>query len=65
MIHGEAEVVSVNATAVVHEGAWTGDVGRTGIDKRPVMGWVKLANDCVESDLVAENSLSSICGVLG
>ena len=31
-----AHLVSVNRTAIVHEGDWTGPVGRTGIDKRPV-----------------------------
>jgi MOSC domain-containing protein YiiM len=31
-----AHLVSVNVTAIVHEGDWTGSVGRTGIDKRPV-----------------------------
>lgn len=31
-----AKLASVNLTAIVHEGDWTGSVGRTGIDKRPV-----------------------------
>lgn len=31
-----AQLVSVNVTAIVHEGDWTGSVGRTGIDKRAV-----------------------------
>jgi MOSC domain-containing protein YiiM len=35
-----ARVVSVNI-AVVRAGGWTGDWGRTGIDKRPVPGRVK------------------------
>lgn len=29
-------LISVNVTAIVHEGDWTSSVGRTGIDKRPV-----------------------------
>ncbi len=32
-----AHLLSVNLTAFIHEGDWTGSVGRTGIDKRPVM----------------------------
>lgn len=54
MIHGVAEVLSVNVTAVVHEGGWTSDKGRTGIDKQPITGSVKLANDGVDGDLVAD-----------
>lgn len=47
-------VLSVNVTAVVHEGGWTVDKGRTGIDKRSVTTPVKLVNDGVEGDLVAD-----------
>ena len=54
MVHGVAEVLSVNVTAVVHEGGWTGDKGRTGIDKRSVTTPVMLANDAVEGDVVAD-----------
>lgn len=32
----KAHLASVNVTAVIHEGDWTGSVGRTGIDKRSV-----------------------------
>lgn len=49
-----AKVLSVNVTAVVHEGAWTGDNSRTGIDKGSVARPVKLANDAVEGDVVAD-----------
>lgn len=54
MIYGLARVISVNVTAIVHEGGWTGDKGRTGIDKRSVTTPVKLVNDAVEGDLVAD-----------
>ncbi len=50
----EPKILSVNITAVVHEGGWTGDKGRTGIDKRPVTTSIKLANDEVEGDVVAD-----------
>lgn len=48
------KVLSVNVTAVVHEGGWTVDKGRTGIDKRSVTRPVNLENDGVEGDLVAD-----------
>jgi len=48
------KVLSINVTAIVHEGGWTGDKGRTGIDKRSVATLVKLVNDAVEGDLVAD-----------
>lgn len=54
MISGAARVISVNVTSVVHEGDWTGDKGRTGIDKRPVATPVMLAGDAVEGDVVAD-----------
>ncbi|HEY3292609.1 MAG TPA: MOSC domain-containing protein [Candidatus Nanopelagicaceae bacterium] len=47
-------VLSVNLTAVVHEGEWTGSVGRTGIDKRPVSGLVNASNECLLGDVVAD-----------
>lgn len=49
-----AKVLSVNITAVVHEGAWTGSEGRTGIDKRPADGPIKFANDSVAGDVVVD-----------
>lgn len=51
---GVGTVLSVNVTSIVHEGGWTGDKGRTGIDKRSVTSPVKLVNDAVEGDLVAD-----------
>lgn len=48
------KLLSVNVTAVVHEGEWTGSVGRTGIDKRSVDGRIELANNCVVGDVVAD-----------
>ncbi len=50
----EPKVLSVNVTAVVHEGDWTGDVGRTGIDKRPVSKSVMLADNAVAGDVVSD-----------
>lgn len=47
-------VLSVNITAVVHEGSWTGTEGRTGIDKRPVEGAVRVANNCIAGDVVVD-----------
>ncbi len=54
MIVVEPKVLSVNVTAEVHHGGWTGDKGRTGIDKRSVSGPVMLAGDAVEGDVVAD-----------
>lgn len=48
------KVLSVNVTAIVHEGEWTGGVGRTGIDKRPVKGPVSASNNCLFGDVVAD-----------
>jgi len=49
-----AKVISVNVTAIVHEGGWTSDKGRTGIDKRSVTTPVMLADNAVEGDVVAD-----------
>ena len=49
-----AKVLSVNVAAVVHEGAWTGSEGRTGIDKRPATSKVKFENDGVAGDVVVD-----------
>lgn len=54
MIYGPARVISVNVTAIVHEGGWTGDKGRTGIDKRPVEGPVLAANSCLAGDVISD-----------
>lgn len=48
------KVLSINVTAVVHEEPWAGDKGRSGIDKRSVSGPVRLADNTVEGDLVAD-----------
>lgn len=47
-------LLSVNIAAVVHEGEWTGKVGRTGIDKRPVERRIRLADNHVEGDAVLD-----------
>jgi MOSC domain-containing protein YiiM len=49
-----AKILSVNVTAVVHEGAWTGSEGRTGIDKRSVTGPVAFANNGVAGDVIVD-----------
>lgn len=49
-----AKVLSVNVTAVVHEGEWTGSEGRTGIDKRPVQGPVNASNNSLSGDVIAD-----------
>ena len=51
-----AKVLSVNITAVVHEGAWTGSEGRTGIDKRPAERQVKFENNGVAGDVVVDRN---------
>lgn len=54
MTSSAPRVLSVNVTAIVHEGEWTGSVGRTGIDKRPVSGPVTASSDCLDGDVVAD-----------
>jgi MOSC domain-containing protein YiiM len=49
-----AKILSVNITAQIHEGAWTGSEGRTGIDKRPSNRPVIFKNDSVEGDVVVD-----------
>lgn len=49
-----AKVLSVNVAAVLHEGAWTGSEGRTGIDKRSVNSKVRFENDGVAGDVVVD-----------
>jgi MOSC domain-containing protein YiiM len=49
-----AKVQTVNITSVVHEGAWTGSEGRTGIDKRPTTAKVKFENEGVVGDVVVD-----------
>lgn len=54
MLPTRGELISVNVTSFVHEGEWTGSVGRTGIDKRSISGRVALAESAVEGDVVAD-----------
>jgi MOSC domain-containing protein YiiM len=49
-----AKVLTVNVAAVVHEGAWTGSQGKTGIDKRPVNGVISFAANGVAGDVVVD-----------
>lgn len=49
-----AKVLTVNVAAVVHEGAWTGSEGKTGIDKRPVNGAIKFADNGLAGDVVVD-----------
>jgi MOSC domain-containing protein YiiM len=49
-----AKVLSINVTSIVHEGAWTGSEGRTGIDKRPVDRAIRFENDGVVGDVVVD-----------
>ena len=51
-----AKVLTVNIAAVVHEGAWTGSEGRTGIDKQPTTSAVKFENDGVAGDVVVDRN---------
>ena len=48
------KVLTVNIAAIVHEGAWTGSEGRTGIDKQPTASKVKFENDGVAGDVVVD-----------
>ncbi|MEY4693506.1 MAG: hypothetical protein RL437_786, partial [Actinomycetota bacterium] len=46
------KVLTVNVAAVVHEGAWTGSEGRTGIDKRPVNGAIRFSDNGLAGDVI-------------
>ena len=48
------KVLSINITAKVHEGTWTGSMGSTGIDKRSVSGPVIFASDGVNNDVIVD-----------
>ena len=50
------KVVSVNVTSVVHEGQWTGSEGRTGIDKRGVLGRVAFAHEQLANDVIIDRN---------
>ena len=49
-----AKILSINVAAVIHDGAWTGSEGRTGIDKRSVDRAVRFENDGVAGDTVID-----------
>jgi MOSC domain-containing protein YiiM len=51
-LHGT--VLSINVTALVHEGKWTGSEGRTGIDKRSVEGAIEFSNESVAGDVIVD-----------
>lgn len=48
------KVLTVNVAAVVHEGAWTGSEGKTGIDKRPVNGAIRFTDNGLAGDVVVD-----------
>lgn len=48
------KVLSINVTATVHQGKWTGSMGSTGIDKQSVSGPVVFANDGVTDDVIVD-----------
>ena len=49
-----AKVLTVNVAAVVHEGAWTGSEGKTGIDKRPINGAIRFTDNGLAGDVVVD-----------
>ncbi|CAB5240998.1 unannotated protein [freshwater metagenome] len=51
-----AYVLSINITAVIHEGEWTGSEGRTGIDKRSAVGPVAFGNEEVAGDVIVDRN---------
>ena len=57
MLSASGKLLSINVTAIVHEGEWTGSKGRTGIDKRPVSGPVSLANEGVQGDVIIDRKV--------
>ena len=48
------KVLTVNVAAVVHEGAWTGSEGKTGIDKRPVNGAIRFTDNGLAGDVIVD-----------
>ena len=52
-----ARVLSINVTSVVHQGEWTGSEGRTGIDKRSVVGSVEFKNNGVAGDRIIDTNV--------
>lgn len=51
------KVLTVNITKHIHQGAWTGSVGKTGIDKQPVSGPVLFADNAVAGDAVLDRKV--------
>ena len=49
-----AKVLTVNVAAMVHEGAWTGSEGKTGIDKRPINGAIRFTDNGLAGDVVVD-----------
>lgn len=52
-----ARVLSINITSVVLQGEWTGSEGRTGIDKRSVVGSVEFKNNGVSGDRIIDTNV--------
>ena len=52
-----ARVLSINITSIVHQGEWTGSEGRTGIDKRSVVGSVEFKNNGVAGDRIIDTNV--------
>ena len=48
------KVLSINVTATVHQGQWTGNMGSTGIDKQSVSGPVVFAQEGVANDVIVD-----------
>ena len=52
-----AKVLTINVAAKIHTEPWAGSVGKTGIDKRPVSGSVRFANNSVANDQVLDTKV--------
>lgn len=52
-----ARVLSINITSVLHQGEWTGSEGRTGIDKRSVVGPIEFKNNGVVGDRIIDTNV--------
>ena len=48
------KVLSVNITAIVHEGEWIASEGKTGIDKRAVKEEITFSQDQVAGDVIVD-----------
>lgn len=48
------QLLSVNIAKTIHTGQWTGSEGRTGIDKEPINGQIRLENNGVAGDSVID-----------